>query len=66
MPDKRTSGAPRERRCVTCHTPTPVGALVAGECTSCTGQLPLPLRGPGGRFLPGLTSSTSSTARGSR
>ncbi len=45
------------RRCRTCTTPT--GALVQGDCPDCAGLVPLPLRGPGGRFLRGLTVPTA-------
>jgi hypothetical protein len=76
MPAKPTSGAPghapttpatpvpRLRACRSCQTPTVPGRLVAGECPDCAGLIPLPLRGEGGRFLPGL--ATRSTARPDR
>jgi hypothetical protein len=45
-----TRGTPR-RRCKTCHTQTPAGALVHGQCALCAGLQTLPLRGERGRFL---------------
>jgi hypothetical protein len=39
------------RRCKTCQTQTPPGALVGGECPACAGLLALPLRDGRGRFL---------------
>ncbi len=40
----------RARKCRTCGQPSPT-ALVRGECPSCAGFQPLPLRDAGGRFL---------------
>ena len=42
--------------------PIPAGSLVAGQCPDCAGLQPLPLRGEGGRFLPGLTPGSPSLA----
>jgi hypothetical protein len=60
MPTKRTehdhAGPPtvRTRPCRTCEKKFPTGQLVHGECPDCAGLDALPLRGAGGRFLPGL------------
>jgi hypothetical protein len=78
MPDKRTSAMPghspirkpvdnappRTRACRSCRTPTTVGRLVGGECPDCAGLIPLPLRGEGGRFLPGLTTTSTPAPSG--
>ena len=54
---------PRTKNCTTCKTPTPTGRLVSGDCPSCAGLVALPLRGEGGRFLPGLTDRPSGGTR---
>jgi hypothetical protein len=59
MPSNPTSGTPasrpRSKACRSCRSPTVAARLVAGVCPDCAGLVPLPLRGAGGRFLPGLT-----------
>src|SRR4051812_23823309 len=54
---------PGYRACKTCKHAVPASALLHGECPDCAGLQPLPLRGEGGRFLPGLTSRNSSPSR---
>ena len=54
---------PRTKTCRTCKTPTPTGRLVGGDCPTCAGLVALPLRGEGGRFLPGLTDRPTGGAR---
>lgn len=41
----------KTRSCRTCRGRFPMGALINGDCPSCVGQAPLPLRGEGGRFV---------------
>ncbi|HET9658536.1 MAG TPA: hypothetical protein VFP72_24500 [Kineosporiaceae bacterium] len=48
-------GTGREKKCRTCRASFPAGQIVNGQCPNCSGLVPLPLRGEGGRFLPGLT-----------
>src|SRR4051812_41803634 len=48
------------RACRTCKHAVPASALLHGQCPDCAGLQPLPLRGEGGRFLPGLTPRSSS------
>jgi hypothetical protein len=64
MPSNPTSGTPaasrpRLKACRSCRSLTVAGRLVAGVCPDCAGLVPLPLRGEGGRFLPGLTGRRS-------
>lgn len=54
---------PGYRACRACKHAVPASALLHGECPDCAGLQPLPLRGEGGRFLPGLTSRSSSPSR---
>ncbi len=61
--DTPRPAGPRHRKCTTCTTPTPAGRLVGGQCPDCAGLVALPLRGEGGRFLPGLTDRPSGGAR---
>jgi hypothetical protein len=65
LPENRpdTEPAIRYRGCKTCKHSVPASSLLHGECPDCAGLQPLPLRGEGGRFLPGLTSSSISWAR---
>ena len=73
MPAKPTSGMPgprsaapaqpRLRACRTCKTLTATGRLLAGQCPDCAGLIALPLRGEGGRFLPGLSDKPSGGSR---
>jgi hypothetical protein len=45
---------PQLANCKTCGDPEVSTALIRGECPECSGQLTLPLRGEGGRFLGNL------------
>jgi hypothetical protein len=57
----------REKKCRTCRASFPAGQIINGQCPTCSGLVPLPLRGEGGKFLPGLTPTNSSGAgRGRR
>ena len=46
---------PRWSRCRTCRHMFVAASLVAGDCPGCAGLVALPLRGEGGKFLPGLS-----------
>jgi hypothetical protein len=52
------------RACTACKHAVPASSLIHGECPDCAGLQPLPLRGEGGRFLPGLTTSSPASTRG--
>jgi hypothetical protein len=54
------------RACKSCKHAVPASSLLHGECPDCAGLQPLPLRGEGGRFLPGLTTSRNSSSSTSR
>lgn len=57
----------REKKCRSCRGSFPAGQIVNGQCSNCSGLVPLPLRGEGGRFLPGLTpTKTTPMGRGRR
>lgn len=49
----------RTRKCRTCRVSFPAGQIFNGQCPSCAGMQALPLRGEGGRFLPGLAPAKS-------
>jgi hypothetical protein len=70
LPENGTSSVRRSprgyRSCSTCRQSVPSGSLVGGQCPDCAGLQPLPLGGEGGRFLPGLTPSSSSSADANR
>ena len=48
--DNPASG-PKQRKCRQCKASFPSGSLIAGECPTCVGLDPLPLRGEGGKFI---------------
>jgi hypothetical protein len=52
------------RACTTCQHAVPASSLLHGECPDCAGLQALPLRGEGGRFLPGLTAPSKTSNRG--
>jgi hypothetical protein len=57
----------RTKKCRTCRDSFPAGQILNGACPGCSGLMPLPLRGDGGRFLPGLTPvKTAGAVRGRR
>lgn len=62
QPNRASRPGERLRRCATCESATPAGALVSGQCPTCWGQDALPLRGAGGRFLPGLPGRAGSVS----
>lgn len=51
----------REKKCRTCQGSYPAGQIHNGQCPNCSGLVPLPLRGEGGKFLPGLTPTKTTT-----
>jgi hypothetical protein len=66
MPTKRNAGSPgnpafgpKLRTCRSCRGQFPAGSLVRGECPTCAGLAPLPLRGEGGKFITFTTGSPS-------
>jgi hypothetical protein len=52
------------KRCRTCHDLHPVTALTFGQCDDCADLVALPVRGPGGRFVP--YAATSGVGGGSQ
>jgi hypothetical protein len=57
---------PQVRKCKVCGDWEVSTTLINGECPECvesSGQLAIPLRGAGGRFLPGLTPNARQAAR---
>ncbi len=62
-PDTSPRPAPKYRKCTTCKDHVPTGRVVNGQCPDCAGLVALPLRGEGGRFLPGLTDRRPGGAR---
>jgi hypothetical protein len=59
------SDAARTKKCRTCRASFPAGQIMNGQCPTCAGLQALPLRGEGGKFLPGLTpASTRGTGSG--
>jgi hypothetical protein len=63
MPERARTRV-REAKCTTCQGSFPAGALVDRTCPGCAGLVALPLRGAGGRFLPGLNQRPGSAGSG--